>query len=306
MLLPATNAPSHCWNFSSIPGDDQKAVIVSVEIEKLHPLQEAICNHNETHVSPFDPTKLANHYILRPEDDLLSNCGQNFKKTVSVDDIVLFIDEENIVNYVHFGCGVTFYPETPSKIRQINRERIYISRSCDKRKCIPSNDQHNCFFDKQHSSAIFLNRTIYGTLFQQLSCHSNTLMTDTLSPISTINQQFNNLEQFHFRCSFHCERLTVKEKVCASPLHSFRESPYRMDEWTKQLPPLKSWVISGNAEQWMESRYLWWTVIVFNCSSLFQLFVFCSLLVQYFLLFRNFTFLFSFFDDFEWEVKVFW
>ena len=112
---------------------------------------------DETHVSLYDPTTLANHSILRPEDYLLSNCGQNLKKTVSFDDIVNFIDEENIVNYVQFGCGVTFYPETPSKIRQINRERIYISRSCDKRKCIPSNDQHNCSFDKQHSSDIFLN-----------------------------------------------------------------------------------------------------------------------------------------------------
>ena len=26
-----------------------------------------------------------------------------------------------------------------------------------KPKCIPSNDQHNCFFDEQHSSSIFLN-----------------------------------------------------------------------------------------------------------------------------------------------------
>ena len=122
----------------------------------------------------------------------------------------------------------------------------------------------------------------------------------------SLNEQFNILEQTHFPCSLHCERWTVKEKVCASTLHSFREIPYRMDEWTKQLPPLKSWVISGNAEQWMESRYLWWTVIVFNCSSLFQLFVFYCLLVQYLLLFRIFTFLFSFFEDFEWEVKVFW
>ena len=281
-------------------------MIVSVEIEKLHPLQEAICNHNETHVSPYDPTKLANHSILRREANLISNFGQNFKRTVSLDDIVHFIDEENIVNCVHFGCCVTFYPETPTKIIQINRERIYISRSFGKHKCIPSNDQYNCFFDKQHSSAIFLNRTIYLTLFQQLLCHSTTLMTDTLSPISTINQQFNNLEQTHFPCYLHCERWTVKEKVCASNLHSFREIPYRMDEWTQQLPPLKSWLISGNPDQWKEFRYLWWTEIAFNCSSLFPLCDFYCLLVQYLLFFRKFTFLFPFFDDVEWGVKVSW
>ena len=44
----------------------------------------------------------------------------------------------------------------------------------------------------------------------------------------------------------------------------------------------------------------------FNCSCLFHLFDFYCLLVQYLLFFRNFTFFFSFFDDFEWEVKVYW
>ena len=69
-----------------------------------------------------------------------------------------FIDEQNIVTYVDFHCGITFYPEAPTKIRQIKRERNYISRSCGKPKCIPSNDQHDCFcFDEQYNSNIFLN-----------------------------------------------------------------------------------------------------------------------------------------------------
>ena len=68
-----------------------------------------------------------------------------------------FIDEENIVTYVDFDCGNTFFPETPTKIRQINRERTYISRSCEKPQWIPSNDQHICSVDEQHSSNIFLN-----------------------------------------------------------------------------------------------------------------------------------------------------
>ena len=128
-----------------------------VEIEKLFPLQDGMCSYNDTQVSPYDPTKLAIHSILRPEDDILSNCGQNFKKTVSFDDIVHFIDEENIVTYEDLDCGITFYTETPTKIRQINRERNYISRSCGKPKCIPSNDQHNCFIDEKHNSDVFLN-----------------------------------------------------------------------------------------------------------------------------------------------------
>ena len=110
-----------------------------------------------TQVSLYDSTNLAIQSILRPEDDLISNCGQNFKKTVSFDGIVHFIDEENIVTYVDFHCGFTFYPETPTDIRQINRERNYISRSCEKPKCFPSNDQHNCFIDEQYNSNIFLN-----------------------------------------------------------------------------------------------------------------------------------------------------
>ena len=114
-------------------------------------------NYNKSVLSPFDPTKLAIHSILRPEDDLISNCGPNVRKTASFGDVVHFIDEENIVTYVDFDCGITFFPETPTKIRHINRERNYISRSCEKLQCIPSNDQHICSVDEQHSSNIFLN-----------------------------------------------------------------------------------------------------------------------------------------------------
>ena len=31
------------------------------------------------------------------------------------------------------------------------------TRSCEKPKCIPNNDQHNCFINEQHKSNIFLN-----------------------------------------------------------------------------------------------------------------------------------------------------
>ena len=113
-------------------------------------------NYKKSGLSPYDPTKLAIYSILRPEDDLISNCGPNVKKTVSFDDVVQFIDEENLVTYVDFDCGITFLPETPAKIRQINRERNYISRSCEKPQCNPSNDQHVCPVDEQHSSNIFL------------------------------------------------------------------------------------------------------------------------------------------------------
>ena len=113
-------------------------------------------NYNKSVLSPYDPTKIAIHSILRPEDDLISNCGPNLKKTVSSDNVVHFIHEENMVTYVDFDCGITFFPETPTKIRQMKRERNYISRSCEKPQFIASNDQHTCFVDEQHSSNIFL------------------------------------------------------------------------------------------------------------------------------------------------------
>ena len=91
-------------------------------------------NYKKSVLSPYDPTKLAIHSILHPEDDRISNCGPNVKKTVSFVDL-----------------------QTPTKIRQINRERNYISRSCEKPQCFPSNDQHTCFVDEQHISNMFLN-----------------------------------------------------------------------------------------------------------------------------------------------------
>ena len=56
-----------------------------------------MCSYNKTQVSPYDPTTLAIHSIRRPEHDLILNCGQNFKKIVSFDDIVHFIAEDDIV-----------------------------------------------------------------------------------------------------------------------------------------------------------------------------------------------------------------
>ena len=150
--------------------------------------------YKKTQVSPYDPTKLAIFSILRPEGDPMSKCGQNFKRTVSFNDIVHFIDEDNIVTYVVLDCGITLYPETPAKIWQNNRKRNYISRSWEKPKCIPCKDEHHCSINEQHNSGIFLNPTIYGTWFQQLLCHSTTLMIEALWSISTSKQQLTNLQ----------------------------------------------------------------------------------------------------------------
>ena len=116
-----------------------------------------MCSYNKTQVSTYDSTKLAIHSILRPEDNVISNCGPKLKKTVSFDDVVHFIDEENMVTHVDFDCVITFFPENPTKFRQINREQTYNSRSCEKPQCIHSNDQHICVVDELHSSNIFMN-----------------------------------------------------------------------------------------------------------------------------------------------------
>ena len=152
----------------------------------------------------------------------------------------------------------------------------------------------------------FWTHTTYGIWFRQLLCHRNTLMIDTLCPISTLNHQITNLDQTQIRCSLHCEWWTVKWRDCASALHSFREFTYRTDVWTKQLLRLKSSVITGNPEQWMEFRRLLWNVIVNKYSYLFHLFDLHCLLVQFSVCFWNFPFLFPFFDEFVWEAKVHW
>ena len=117
-----------------------------------------MCNYKKSHNSPYHPTKLAIYSILLPEDDLQSNCGQNIKNLVSFNDIVYFVDEENIVNYVDFDCGITFYTETSTKNRLINRERNYVCRSWGKPNCIPSDDQYSYSIDKQQNCNIYLNQ----------------------------------------------------------------------------------------------------------------------------------------------------
>ena len=149
-------------------------------------------NYNKSRLSPYDPTKLAIHSILRPEDDLISNCGPNVKKTISFDDVVHFIDEENIVTHVDFDCGITSLPETPTKIRQVNRERNYISRSWEKPQCIASNNQHVCPVDEQHSSNIFLTPYILGNMsppaLTSLNHNNDTYSMFNQYPQPTTNQ----------------------------------------------------------------------------------------------------------------------
>ena len=62
-------------------------------------------------------------------------------------------------------------------------------------------------------------QTKYRTWSRQLLCHSTTLIIEILCPISTLNQQFTNIEQTHIQCSLHSERWKVACKDWASALH---------------------------------------------------------------------------------------
>ena len=113
-------------------------------------------NYSKSQYSPYDPKRLAVHFILGPEIDVISNCRKNLKKAVSFDDKIHFIDEQNIATFEDFDCGITFYPEAPTTVKQIIRERKNFSKSCENWNWIPINDQNNCFIDEEHTSNTFL------------------------------------------------------------------------------------------------------------------------------------------------------
>ena len=145
-------------------------------------LHEAMYKYNKTQDSTCDPSKLLFHFILRLEAAFISTCGHISKKTVSFEDIVHFIDEENNVTYVDFDCEITFYPEAPTKFRQINREQKNISTFFGKPKCIPGNDQHNCYIDDKHTSNTFLNPyNLWDMHPTALKSHNRTNDRDSMS-----------------------------------------------------------------------------------------------------------------------------
>ena len=180
-------------------------------------------NYSKPVLSPYDPAKLKFHSISLPEDDIISNWGLNVKKTVSFDDVVHFIDKEDIVTYVKFGCGVAFYPETPQKLVRSIEKGVTSPDPVKNPSAFPATINITVLLMNSIALLSVWTREFFGTWLQQLLCHSTTLMKHTLCPISTLNQQLTNLEQIHIRCSFHCERCTVKRRDCASASHSFKQ-----------------------------------------------------------------------------------
>ena len=95
-------------------------------------------SYKKTQVSPYGPTKLAIDSVLRPEDDLKSNCGRNFEKTVSFDDIVHFIDEENIAKYMDFDCGITFNLKFSQNSNRSSQDGIIFPDSVENPSAFPA------------------------------------------------------------------------------------------------------------------------------------------------------------------------
>ena len=114
-----------------------------------------------------------------------------FSKTVSFDDFVHVIDDENIVTFVEFDCGNNFYLGAPTKVEQINLEGKNISRSSEKPKCITIRDQHSCSIYEEHNSKNFWIVQLIGHGSDSWS-HSTTLILGNLCPISTLKNNSPN------------------------------------------------------------------------------------------------------------------
>ena len=255
----------------------------SVEIEELSLLHEAMYNYSKTQDSPMILQSLQLFVVCAWKLILYQIVVIFSTKTVFFDDIVHLIDEENIGTYVDFDCGITFYPEAPTKIKQINRDQKNISRSCEKRKCITSNDQHHCCIDKEHTSDTFLNPfKICETDPAALKSLNHNNDGDSMSnhyPRTTSSQPGTDLDPV----SSTLGTMDSKRKGCRANFAIFQKN-YLLDGRLKRLLlRLKNRVISVRPEQWMELKRLWWTAVVFQWNCLFQLFIFqCLLLWSFF------------------------
>ena len=64
-------------------------------------------------------------FLLRRKVDLISNCIDSFKKMVSFQDLLYFIDDENVVNYVDFDRSEVM---TPLKLLKNETYRLRTER----------------------------------------------------------------------------------------------------------------------------------------------------------------------------------
>ena len=138
-----------------------------------------------------------------------------------------------------FWLWFYFLPKIPTKIRQINRERNYITRSCEKPNCILINNQHN-YSINEHISINFLNPyNLWDMVPAALLSLNHT--NDRYS----ISNQYTQPTTHQPRADPYpvfssMQTMDSTKRGCASALHSFKELTYRTDEWTEQSLRLKS------------------------------------------------------------------
>ena len=201
------------------------------------------------------------------------------------------------MNYVYFVCGITFYPETPTKVRQIKSERNYFSRSCEKSKWNPSNDQPNCSFVEKHTSNIFLN-----------ACNLRNMVPTaplSLNPTNDSHSMYNEYPQAKTHQPrtdsypvLSCLRMMdSKRKWLRVSLALFQRKHITEGQVNNTIATVEELVDLWKPGAKDGFRRLRWTVFVFRCNYLFRLFDSHFLLVQD-LLFFLWDFLFFCFLSF--------
>ena len=124
-------------------------------------------------------------------------------------------------------------------------------------------------------------RAINGARFQQLLCHSTTLVIETLS--SPYPQPTPHQPRTDSYLVFSSLRTIDSERKGLHVSFSFFQKNYlpdgRVRETVATVEELSDFWKSG-AQQWMHFCRLWWVVIVHMCNFLFQLFDIYSSQVQ--------------------------
>ena len=119
---------------------------------------------------------------------------------------------------------ITLYPEALREVGHLTRDWKNISRSCEKPKCIPSNDQHICSIDEPLTSIIFLKAFSLWDLdppaFMSINHTTDRESISNQYP----KQQLTILEQTYTLCSFLCDQLTVKRKKLRVSFAFFQRS----------------------------------------------------------------------------------
>ena len=160
------------------------------------------------------------------------------------DDIVHFIDEENIVTYVDFDCCNTFCPKAASKIWHINRERKNICGSYKTPICISIKDLNSCSIVEEHTL-----KNLFEVVHFMGNGSCSPYKTEahwwwTFSVQSTSwKKQLSQLEQILPDVLFNATDGDERRIDCASALLFSKQKHLADGRVNEKVARLKSWVI---------------------------------------------------------------